>query len=920
MFDPSSFKYPTQLKLDVKKAINVKVCYVATVQEFYVQLEDSNALIKYDLLYYELERSMPQSPSLSQLKVGQCCGVQIEHEWFRGQIIALNGGRNGAKVLLIDFGIVEECPAKSIRLLTKQFTAEPAFAYRCCLKGFEHGDVSENIITQFDIFCNDGKGNRRVFKMLIDSFDSDDKIYIVELDDESVRPAANVNKILLKNSRPLAETITLENAKKRQKEVQQKNVPAKAQTVPVQEFTKDIKSPDRNSSQSQRGRGSRSSKGTNQRAITPVADETSSRRQRTHFDKGQEVENKETFFQTPKDANSVSHQKAASPRKSKSPKASPEKKQKDQKAPKLLKLGWVSTLYSINEAFVHFEEHLDGLEKLLNEMFDFYESQGGSLITQLQKGMKCALKSKDANWYRGEIKQIKGETCRVHNLEYGNMEIVHKTNLRVLDKKFIKVEKLIERAFFPIKPYKNESELLKEMQAIFNDGSHELNFEVVKQFKDGSILEVIDSVSKEKLFDKLVARKLALKVDDDELEKIIQQKSHEEDDFEEIVLKNEEIEAEKVENEAKEAEKVEEEIKDAKVNGKITAMTSPVDFYLICSDDLTNFNQIHTDIQILAPALAPLLDFECETLCLAQQPFDNAWYRAKIIDSDDNSLITVLCVDNGKTFSIDNKISLKVLPEQLQRKTFFGISCSLPLLIERKIEESATELLMPLVDTEIKFEIVLCTPSRTYVEVFSKNDNISQQLIERNLAKRCDIFQPGPCFTSHINSLNDFYIQLEEDQIKLDLIAKIMERANGHFEKVVNPRKGQIIAAKFSDDESWYRALIEEINGDVFAVKFIEFGNVSETKEVGVLDEEISKLPQMSKRCRLLKPKNIINFSEAAESKFSEICANGATVLQVKLIKLGDVTTVELFCDGKNIIDSLASLCNFHNDDNNDDY
>lgn len=533
------------------------------------------------------------------------------------------------------------------------------------------------------------------------------------------------------------------------------------------------------------------------------------------------------------------------------------------------------------------------------------------------------MRSEDSNWYRGEIKQIKGDTCRVFNLEYGNLEIVHRSNLRVLDQKFIKVGKLIERAFFAIKPNKDvrDSDLLKEMQSVFNDGLLELNFEVIKKFKDGSILEVIDSTSKENIFDKLVARKLAVKVGDDELEKIIQQTNYKKkEDFDEIILTPDSIVSVPEKQDKVEEEIIEEE-KSSRNFGKITAMTSPLDFYLVWSKDMINFNQIHTDIQILAPALAPLLDFECETLCLAQQPFDNFWYRAKIIDSDDNSIITVLCVDNGKTFSIDNKMSLKVLPEQLKRKTFFGISCSLPLLIKHSLEESATELLIPLADTEIEFEIVVCTPSKTYVEVFSKDENIAQQLIEKKLAKRYEIFQSGPCFTSHINSLNDFYIQLEEDQLTLDIIAKIMDRANGNFEKVKKPQVGQIVAAKFSDDDSWYRALIEEINDDVYAVKFIDFGNVSETKEIGVLDETIVEIAQLSKRCRLLKPKNLINFSDAAENKFSEICANGATILQAKLIKPGDVTTVELFCDGKNIIDSLASLCNLHDhDDNNDDY
>lgn len=81
-------------------------------------------------------------------------------------------------------------------------------------------------------------------------------------------------------------------------------------------------------------------------------------------------------------------------RKSKSPKNSPEKKKRDSDKQKSLKRekssvdekavakktekadnfksGWVSTLCSINNAFVHLEEHIDGLSKLMNEMFHFY--------------------------------------------------------------------------------------------------------------------------------------------------------------------------------------------------------------------------------------------------------------------------------------------------------------------------------------------------------------------------------------------------------------------------------------------------------------------------------------------------------------------------------------------------------------------
>jgi hypothetical protein len=969
----------------------VKVCFITSVQEFFVHVQDQTQLINYDINYYDLERLMPKAPQLSQLKIGQCCGVFIDSEWFRGQIIGVFNTKATANVLIVDFGTIEEIPAKSIRLLLPQFIEQAPFAYRCCLKGFENSDVSENINTQFDIFCNDGQGERRIFKMIIDNFNNDR--YIVDLEDESVRPAANVNKILLKNSRPLAETITLENAKKRQNQ-QKKDVIVTKEAIPKEvaptiETTKDTRGAERNRNSSQRGRGA--GKGNN-RQSTP-SQENEIHRQRTHFDKqnGSSKESPETFFKTPKEAagSSIVEKKPIklkqsssnssfeinigrntpesspekkSPRKSKSPKASAEKKQKEQKSPlkreksfvdksvpkKTMKIGWISVLNSVNEAYVHFEEHVDGLEKLLNEMFEFYEApqtSGNSFqnvlvliylimiftstaqyLTKIHEGLTCAMQSADTNWYRGKILQVKGETCRVLNLEYGSVEILHKSNMRQLDAKFSKIESLITRGYFGIKPTEiSESNLLTEIRSSLTEGLIELNFEIVKKFKDGFLLEVIDAESKENFFDKLIGRKMAVRINENELEKILKEKIEIYEDFEEIIINVETtklVESLTTTTEEETIPKSNEEVEvKSRIPGKITSLTSPNDFYLVSLEDMEHYKKMQDDIQILAPALAPLLDFECSTLCLAQQPFDNLWYRANIIDSDE-TIITVVCVDNGKTFSIDNKIFLKVLPEQLQRKIFFGISSSLPLSIEHTCEENATQFMLQYVDIEIEFEVVLCTRDKTYVEIYVNEESIGHQLIEKNFAKCLDYFLSGSGFTSHINSLDDFYIQLEEDQLKLDVISSIFDRADGKFEKVANPKVGDIVAAKFSDDEFWYRAVIEEIedDGKRFDVKFIDYGNLSETKEIGILDESITQLPRLSKQCRLSKPKNLINFSEAAEKKFQEICSNGATVLQVNVVKPGKISEVEIFCDGKNIIDILLPLCSSLQKHNNDDF
>jgi len=67
----------------------------------------------------------------------------------------------------------------------------------------------------------------------------------------------------------------------------------------------------------------------------------------------------------------------------------------------------------------------------------------------------------------------------------------------------------------------------------------------------------------------------------------------------------------------------------------------------------------------------------------------------------------------------------------------------------------------------------------------------------------------------------------------------------------------------------------------------------------------------MSKHCCLLKPKGVKRFSEAAEKKFVDICANGATILKVKgsPFRPGEAAEVDVFVNGKNIASELIPLC-----------
>lgn len=136
-FDPynKSNRFRPQSKLELTKApFDVKVSYVESAQEFYIHLQHPETLKLYDATCDDL-LAMANAPVLRHQAVGSCCSVLLSGEFYRGLIVGKVLNTNRCKVKLIDFGIVEEIPENSIRLLTEKFFDIPPFAYKACLKG-----------------------------------------------------------------------------------------------------------------------------------------------------------------------------------------------------------------------------------------------------------------------------------------------------------------------------------------------------------------------------------------------------------------------------------------------------------------------------------------------------------------------------------------------------------------------------------------------------------------------------------------------------------------------------------------------------------------------------------------------------------------------------------------------------------------
>lgn len=224
--------------------------------------------------------------------------------------------------------------------------------------------------------------------VIVDTFKG---TYLVELEDGSVNPPVNVNKMLLKNSRPLIETIQLENAKKRQKDARSSRdgnhqKPANENSESAQQMR------DRNSAP----RGNNSVK-----SATRQLPENNSKAEagkqpisRTHFEKPSRADDERSSMQKEETTWRSRESKESTPgeARNKSVESDQQKKSgnldlksKSSKGakPKVngsgYKSGWVSTLLTINRAFIHYDEHIEGLEKILDEMFAFYEKSSRKL-------------------------------------------------------------------------------------------------------------------------------------------------------------------------------------------------------------------------------------------------------------------------------------------------------------------------------------------------------------------------------------------------------------------------------------------------------------------------------------------------------------------------------------------------------------
>ncbi|KAG4076949.1 hypothetical protein HA402_015936 [Bradysia odoriphaga] len=349
--------------------------------------------------------------------------------------------------------------------------------------------------------------------------------------------------------------------------------------------------------------------------------------------------------------------------------------------------------------------------------------------------------------------------------------------------------------------------------------------------------------------------------------------------------------------------------KTSKMNVYISHIDRPDRFYLQISSTTAALDQLQEDIQIVAPSLPLLEDFSTDTRCIVRYSVDDQWYRAAIIDSGSN-ITSILFIDYGNTDTITDNSLIKSMNDAFDRIPPYAIPCALPLEAKDRMEwsEEACELLRNLVENELEFEYVCKGKSNNFVKLYHQGHDIMQQLIDDGHAIKLESIRSGTnCYVSHINSISDFYIQMESDTHALEKVSDYLLDVS-KLDVVKDIKEGVVCAAKYSEDGLWYRAKILSRNADTTEVFFVDYGNSSLTNDLRIIPSGIANAPSLARYCSMVKPKDIQYWSESAERRFSELTDNG-TIFVADVVSPGKKSSVDLLVDNRSILEQISPLC-----------
>ncbi|XP_045916292.1 tudor domain-containing 6 isoform X1 [Micropterus dolomieu] len=559
-----------------------------------------------------------------------------------------------------------------------------------------------------------------------------------------------------------------------------------------------------------------------------------------------------------------------------------------------------------SEFWIQTKNYTKELDDLMDSIYHLYQdSVNKDVLRNPTVGLYCAAKAEDGDFYRATVAEVGKTQMKVFFVDYGNTEVVDRSNIRTLPDELKKLPRLaLKCSLAGIRPKDGKWSQSACEFLIRAVTDKVLNVHVTAKYDEGYVVQLTDPEAQE----------------EGDLSTLLCSSGH----------------AERAETQRQPKAKMTTQpailpptqLPDARLSGvyrsngkfsqtlntvgpasnerriptfrehmfpigsvldvSVSYIESPNDFWCQLVQNAGHLKLLMHDIQAYyaGSEFQPLL----ETACVARHPDNGMWYRALVIHKHETPHVDVLFVDYGQTETVSLYDLRRICPEFL---TLYGqaFRCSLlnpvdPTSATNEWDEEARARFHSFVETAASnFVILKCT---VYAVMYSEQkivfnivdletpfESVSTSMVsltKNALPKKAT----GPSFrldtyyySTHnvktgteervtvtcVNNVSQFYCQLDRnaDVIK-DLKVKVSNLCH-QLENVKLPTVfGTLCFAKYTDGQ-WYRGQIKATKPAIL-VHFVDYGDTIEVDKSDLLPvpreaNDIMSVPVQAVVCSL---------------------------------------------------------------------
>ncbi|XP_046995747.1 uncharacterized protein LOC124607457 isoform X1 [Schistocerca americana] len=323
-----------------------------------------------------------------------------------------------------------------------------------------------------------------------------------------------------------------------------------------------------------------------------------------------------------------------------------------------------------------------------------------------------------------------------------------------------------------------------------------------------------------------------------------------------------------------------------------------------------------------------LKDIKPGKLCAAKSGNDDNWYRARI-NSVDNENVSVNFIDYGNCEIVPIS-NIKALDDGFYSPHAMALRVRLPVNVLDN-ERTVTEFQNYTAEREFFAQLSRKTSEEDhwFIDLISEGKRVVDELSNLGLVTEVEDSPftgsfmvksitegvKASVYVTHVESPSSFWVQLGSNLDEIEKLRNMLQKhANTADSMKTLPEIGMLCAAQYSEDASWYRAVVMDVEQTTVTVSFIDYGNTDKitlsSSGLKPLKSDLISLPAFGCKCSLdVTPlPGETEWSETAIKKFNEIVDETGGVMVAEVLKSAEVNVVTLYTDESNVSSILIDL------------